>query len=288
MSDNSLSGLANVNIELTSRCNKNCWMCGRRKVDRDYPELALDYGDMDFELVEKIAVQLPPNIIVQLHNNGEPLLYPRFGDAVRLFDKQITNTVTNGKLMVEKADEIIDNLDTISISVIENDPDAGEQYEIIEEFLRLKGPKKPFTSLRLVGHVDPEPYKKFNTLIITRILHAPMGSFDYEKAPTIPEVGICLDFLYHLAIDRKGKASICVRFDPKGIGVIGDVNTQSVAEIWNSPKRMEWLEYHKQGQRDKIPLCSYCHFWGVPTGWDYNNPSESVDEHQIFKTSNPE
>ncbi len=30
-------------------------MCGRRKVDRDYPELALQYGDMDFSLVESIA-----------------------------------------------------------------------------------------------------------------------------------------------------------------------------------------------------------------------------------------
>lgn len=41
-----LNGLGTINIELTSRCNKNCWMCGRRKVDREYPELALNYGDM--------------------------------------------------------------------------------------------------------------------------------------------------------------------------------------------------------------------------------------------------
>ena len=77
---------------------------------------------------------MPPNIVVQLHDNGESLLYQKFGDAVRLFDKQITNVVTNGRLLVEKADEIIDNLDTIAISVIENDPEADEQYEIIESF----------------------------------------------------------------------------------------------------------------------------------------------------------
>ncbi len=50
-----LNGLGTINIELTSRCNKNCWMCGRRKVDREYPELALNYGDMDFDLVKHIA-----------------------------------------------------------------------------------------------------------------------------------------------------------------------------------------------------------------------------------------
>ena len=73
------------------------------------------FGDMNFALVEKIASQLPPNIMVQLHNNGEGLLYPRFGDAAKLFNRQTTNIVTNGKLLVEKADEIIDNLDTLAV-----------------------------------------------------------------------------------------------------------------------------------------------------------------------------
>ena len=93
--NNNISGLTNINIELTNRCNKNCWMCGRRKIDREYPELALKYGDMDFELVKKISEQITPGIVVQLHNNGEPLLYPYFGKALDLFKKNITNIIYN-------------------------------------------------------------------------------------------------------------------------------------------------------------------------------------------------
>lgn len=268
MMDSNLSGLSTINLELTSRCNKNCWMCGRRKVDREYPELKLNYGDMNFDLIEKISKQVPPNIVVQFHNNGEGLLYPRFGDAVRLFDKQIKNIVSNGKLLIEKSGEIINNLDTITISVFENDPEADEQYEILKEFLKLKGEKKPFVVLRLNGDVNSEKYRKLNTLIATRILHSPMGSYNYKKrVPTVPEAGICLDYMHHLAINKDGQASICVRFDPEGKGVIGDCNTTSLDEIWNSPKRKQWLEYHKKGRRDKIPLCSFCEFWGVPTGY---------------------
>jgi len=278
-----LYGLANINVELTSKCNKSCWMCGRRKVERDYPELTLEYGDMNFELVKEIAKQLPPNIVVQLHNNGEALLYPKFGEAVRLFNKQITNIVTNGKLLVDKADEIIGNLDTLAISVIENDSEGNEQLEIIEKFLELKGEKKPFTLLRLNGEVDLERYRRFNLLMATRVIHSPMGSYNYKrKNPTVPEIGICLDFLHHLSINSKGIASICVRFDPKGLGVIGDVNRQSLEEIWNSSKRMEWLNYHKEGKREKIPLCSYCHFWGVPTGKDIQIEIKKIDEGKIF------
>lgn len=264
-----LFGLACLNVELTSRCNKECWMCGRRKVDRECPELALQYGDMDFELVRQIATQLPPNIVVQFHKDGEALLYPQFGEAVNLFKKQIKNVVTNGILIVEKAGEIIDNLDTISISVVEDDDLAEEQLRLLKEFLRLKGNRKPSTSVRFVGNVDSAPYKELGVLIIKRVLHSEMGSFTYrKKSPTIPEIGICTDFLHHLCINREGKVSICVRFDPKELGIIGNLNEQTLGEIWNSQKRMQWLKYHKQGKRDKIPLCSYCEYWGVPISPD--------------------
>lgn len=241
-------------------------MCGRRKIDREYPDIAMKYGDMDFELIEKIAKQLPEDIVVQFHNNGEPLLYPRFGEAVRLFKNQIKCVDTNAKLIIEKADEIISNLDTITVSVIENDPEADEQYGLVKEFLKIKGKRKPRVIYRCLGDVDTERWKKLDGIIATRILHNPLGSFKYERRPTIPEIGICLEILNHMAINRFGKVSICVRFDPKGLGIIGDADSTPLVDIWQGVQRKEWLKYHTEGRRDKIPLCSYCDFWGVPTG----------------------
>lgn len=263
---NHFNGLYCVHIELTSRCNKECWMCGRRKIDREHPEIVMNYGNMDFNLVKKIAEQLPEGIVVQFHNNGEPLLYPRFGEAVRLFKNQIKCMNTNAKLIVEKADEIIDNLDTLTISVIENDPDGNEQYELVREFLKIKGERRPYIIYRCLGDVDTRRWEKLDGIIATRILHNPMGSFKYQKRPTIPEIGICLEILSHMAINRFGKVSICVRFDPKGLGVVGDSNKTPLLDIWQGLQREEWIKYHIEGNRNKIPLCSYCDFWGVPTG----------------------
>jgi len=262
----SFNGLYCIHLELTSRCNKNCWMCGRRKIDREYPEIAMNYGDMDFELVKKIAKQIPEGIVLQFHNNGESLLYPLFGEAVRLFKGQIKCVDTNAKLIVEKAEEIIDNLDTITISVIEKDPDGDEQYELVKKFLEIKGKRKPHMIYRCLGKVDTERWEKLDGIIVTRILHNPLGSFKYQKKPTVPEIGICLEILNHMAINRLGEVSVCVRFDPKRLGVIGDANTTSLVDIWNSSKRKEWIKHHVEGNRNKIPLCSYCDFWGVPTG----------------------
>jgi len=260
------NGLTTVNIELTTRCNKDCWMCGRRKVERDCPEIAIDYGDMEFGLVKSIAEQLPEGIVIQLHNNGESLLYPRFGEAAKLFTKQIRCLDTNGKLLMEKADEIINNLDTVTISVIENDHEADEQYRVVKKFLKIKKNKKPIVIFRLLGKIDAEKYKKLGCIVVTRILHSPMGSFNYGKNPTIPEIGICLDFLNHMVICKNGEVSTCVRFDPHKLGIIGDCRRAPLVNIWNNPKRKKWLKNHMEGRRDKIPLCRCCEFWGVPTG----------------------
>ncbi len=260
------NGLTTVNVELTSVCNKNCWMCGRRKIDRDYPEIAMNYGHMDFKLVKKIAKQLPDGIVVQMHNNGEPLLYPRFGDAMRLFNRQTRCTDTNGKLLVEKVNEIIGNLETITISVIENDPDGEEQYELVNEFLSMKGDRKPTMIYRCLGVVDVDKWKKLPGLIVKRVLHDPMGSFNYKKEPVIPEIGICWEILGHMAINRFGEVSMCVRFDPKRLGVMGNINEDKLIDIWNGEERKRRLNHHIAGDRCVVPLCFGCDFWGVPRG----------------------
>lgn len=266
MNTKTFAGLGTVNVELTSRCNKTCWFCGRRKRERQHPQLVEQYGDMEFSLVEKIAKELPPNIIVQLHNNGESTLYPRFGDAAKLFSRQITNVVTNGSLLVACADQIIGNLDSITVSVIENDPEAEEQLKLIKQFLQLKGEtNRPQVILRLNGKVNDSLYRDLGLIIAKRILHDPMGSFNYQKPTTVPEIGICWDFLSHLAINHLGEVSICVRYDPDRLGVIGNVRQENLLNIWNSPQRLNWLELHKQGQRRQVPLCQSCEFWGVPT-----------------------
>lgn len=261
------NGLSTVNLELTSRCNKNCWMCGRRKVDREYPELAKDYGDMEFWLVKSIARQLPDGIVVQFHNNGEPLLYPDFKEALRLFSRQIRCADTNGKLLAERAKDIIGQLETLTISTFEKDEEADEQYSIVEKFLKIKGSQKPNLIIRCLGDVNLERYKKLGCVVATRILHSPMGSFQYRKNPTVPEIGICLDLLNHLAIRRDGKVSSCVRFDPKGLGIIGDCLKDPLVNIWNGPQRKKMVQSHIEGRRREFALCNNCDFWGVPTGY---------------------
>ena len=255
-----------IHLELTARCNADCWMCGRRKIERNFPEL-IDWGDISFNMVEDIAEQVPAGTVVQFHNNGEPTLYPKLEGALKLFGHCFRSFNTNGKLLAEKANSIIDNLDSLVVSVYQDNPEADKQYEIVKEFLNIKGKRKPFMVYRLLGN-DPPNFDRWHWLpgiIAARTLHDPMGSKDYKKPAVVPEIGVCLDFLTHLAIDRYGYGSICVRFDPYGIGRIGHIDEMTLREMWEKKFEM-WGKYHFDGHREKTPLCRTCEFWGIPVG----------------------
>ena len=244
-------------------------MCGRRKMETERPDLC-NWGDMTMVMLTGIAAQVPSGVFVQFHWNGEPLLYPEIGEAIAAFSHCYTGLDTNGKLLLERFDQL-QALDTITISVIPNDPEGFEQSIIFIEYMERK--PSPLVILRVLGEDENSDewaeamQDRFNKIIIAnRVLHAPEGSFNYEKPVTIPEIGCCLEILHKLAIDRYGNISPCVRYDPEGLNRLGNVSDRSLKDIWYGAQREEWINHHLQGRRDKVPLCKSCDFWGVPRG----------------------
>lgn len=234
-------------------------------MEREHPELC-EWGDMPYELVERISKQIPTGIVVQLHDNGESLLYPRLADALDLFKRNIRCFNTNAKLLLEKADEIIDHAETVTISVIQNDEEGDAQFQTVRDFIAKRGSRKPFLVYRLLGKVDQkERWGDLPGIVATRVLHDAEGSRNYERPVTVPEHGICLDLLNHMAIDRYGNISLCVRFDPAGHLRIGHIDT-GLEAAWQSEKRQRYIQWHMRGNRDMLPGCSSCHYYGVPRG----------------------
>ncbi|TES88950.1 MAG: radical SAM/SPASM domain-containing protein [Desulfobacteraceae bacterium] len=254
-------------------------MCGRRKIEKEYPEL-VNWGDMPIEMVLQIAKQIPRGVFVQLHWNGEPLLYPDLGSAIRYFSHCYTGLDTNGKLLVEKKDEL-SLLDTLTISVIQDDPEGAEQLEIIDEYL-LQTKLPSIVIFRVLGNIGINREMILNDFtlefkgvnIARRVLHSPNGSHDYEKPVTIPETGVCQEMLHKLSIDRFGNVSPCVRFDPHGknrLGIVSNISSKdpfltTLNDIWCSGERQSWVQAHLEGRRSDVPLCAECHYWGIPRG----------------------
>lgn len=224
---------------------------------------------MEFSLLEKIEPQLPPDVTIQFHWNGEPLMYPELGRALLLFHRQIRCFNTNGLLLAVRAEEIIGLAHSIAFSVVPDDPQADQKFESLKEFLAIKKDRLPRVIIRLLGDVERTRYDSLaverHLLVATRTLHNPMGSFDYTKPVTVPETGICHDLLTHPAIRVDGIVGACPRMDPHNRGLIGYLYDNSLEEIWNGPRRAAMIRDHVAGCRRRWPLCRDCHFWGLPT-----------------------
>lgn len=262
----SLSGLAQLNIELTSKCDKThlCPMCGHQNPDVN----PITYGDMDFELLRSIRAQLEPGVVVSLHRDGEPTAYPRLRDALDLFEGFTISIVTHGGNLRTRGHDLIGRCTGLTVSVFRGDQDRAEQIEALSWFLREKGDRAPQVQVKIVGDMADEEVQAYHALgvrIIRRLIHVPITNSRYaHRQPTIPEVGICLDLLHRPTIDWEGRFYLCNRLDAKRDGYLGDVRTQTLDEIWNGPERMRMLDAHKRGRRDLAnPLCASCTFWGV-------------------------
>jgi hypothetical protein len=262
-----LIGLSQLNLEITSRCDKKtlCFMCGHQS---ESVNPNLQFGDMDFALMKSIRAQLSPGVIISCHRDGDPLTYPRLGEALRLFEGFPVSIVTHGEALDRRADEIIDNATTVTVSVIPNDHDREIQLNSIRGFLEKKGSRRPQVQLKCVGMVQNlEPYEALGVPIINRALHSKNGNWNYYRIdPIVPEVRVCLDFLGRPTVDWRGRVFCCNRLDTSDAGLIGDLNTESLDAIWNGPKRQVMLQAHLAGRRDLANnLCKSCQFWGIST-----------------------
>ena len=262
-----LSGLAQLNIETNSTCDKRtkCSFCGHQDA---LVNTAIQYGEMDYALLETIRAQVEPGIIVSWHRDGDPLAYSRIGDALRLFSGFTTSIVTHGLNLERLADDLIETCSTITVSIFRGDIDGEMQRAALENFLRIKGDRSPIVQIKIVGDMSADelaPYEALNVRIIRRLIHVPISNSKYaHRSPTIPEGGVCLDALHRPTVDWRGRVSLCNRLDPAGHLFIGDVNHDTLDAIWNGETRRRMLDAHKLGRRDLAnPLCKTCDYWGV-------------------------
>ena len=134
--------------------------------------------------------------------------------------------------------------------------------------MEKKGSRFPRMVIKYVGGPpDLNRYEKIDALFTTRALHVPEGNHRYVKHdPIIPESGVCLDFLGRPAIDWQGRVFQCVKLDVNNSGYLGDLKENILDDIWNSPGRKTWLEFHQLGRREfAASMCRECRYFGVPT-----------------------
>ncbi len=71
------------------------------------------------------------------------------------------------------------------------------------------------------------------------------------------QVTPCSRALGQIMVLWDGRVSLCC-FDSEGKEILGDLNTQTIKEVFNGPKATGIRTAHWEGRRSEIPMCAEC------------------------------
>ncbi len=260
-----------VQIESTNICNAKCVFCPRDEMHRRQ-------GIMSVELFRKIVDECVTLGIthVRMHNYGEALMDRRLVEKVKYAkDRGIKEVgmISNGSLITEHvARGMIDaGLDAINISVDASGKDVFESTRIglkydkvianIERLVRLRtesGKRRPKLILSFVrqnNSADEQAFIEHWRTIADKIhitdLHNWAGTLHTESDVNYPCYRPWLTF----TVLWDGRVSLCCA-DFDGKTILGDLKTQSIADIWNAePYRDARRQHLESGGPD---ICRAC------------------------------
>lgn len=264
-----------VGMELTNHCDLKCIMCPQ-------PNQTRSLGLMKLELFKKVVDEVRGRSeFMYLHGLGESLLHPKFFEMADYAHKAglKTHLSTNMSFLNEERSEklVKSNIDFIVMSM---DGATKETYESIrvggdfernlkqaKYFLRLKRETNARSHVVVqfiqmeknkgeVGHVkelfSEEERKAVNMFRVKPVFDSP--SFVTED---VSHHNPCYFLWSTMDITQDGLVKMCcMDFDAKV--VFGDLNKQSVFEVWNSPGMAELRAKHKRLDYKSMPICDKC------------------------------
>lgn len=272
-----------ISIEPYNVCNLKCIMCPYRNMTR--PKTL-----MNMELFKKIIDNAARLGIgeVSLTFYNEPLIDPH------LFER-INYAKSRGMRVLFYSNATILNDDKIR-KILDNPPDAirfsfdgatkevyekirrganfdlakGNILKLVEERKRLKL-NKPRIEINFTIQKDNfKEAKDFESFWKKNVDYVDFGIFDNRvEDDLIGDMHVrapknfypCRRLWRELTVMSSGKVALCcVDFD--GSTVVGDLNLQTIEEVWNSPKFAAIRDYHLKGEGNKISLCKTCDHLG--------------------------
>jgi len=245
-------------------------------------------GFMDFSLFKKIVDESKgrTELLYMANGVGEPLFHPNIIEMIEYANKSGIHTMlgTNGTLLTKDLTNRLFNsgLDIIELSIdaatssTYNKIRGGKNYEQLLKNLntfaeanRSIKSAKPFIILQFImtkfnAQEAEQFYSKFKDLEFDLIAFinchtwaGNMPNFSVNHKKPLGKFSNCRLLWSQVAILWNGDVTPC-NYDFDGKSVIGNVNKNSIEEIWNCPQMIKIRDYHSSGNYTKVECCKYC------------------------------
>ena len=270
---------SHVDVEISSLCDLNCPMC--YTTTEEYKQ-KVNRALMDFELFKKIIDESAKYNLysIRLSLRGESFLHPKIFDMIEYAKKQgikeVSTLTHGGRIDEEKFEKLVDlKLDWLTISF----DGVGETYEkiryplkyddMIKKIAKFKEIKKQKKSVKPVIKVQTiwpaisnnpkEFYDTFNN-ITDQIASNPLIDYLHNDTDILFEENFtCPQLWQRLTIGADGRVMLCAN-DEMMANQVGDVNDESLYDIWHGEKLQKAREIHlKHKGAKEIEPCKHCY-----------------------------
>jgi radical SAM protein with 4Fe4S-binding SPASM domain len=276
-----------VMIDTTTRCNLACTHCPSSKLSEDPAYI----GDMNVVLYKKLICEIAKEnkrTIVRPFDGGEPFMRKDIEELIKFTkDKGIeyVSINSNGLLITpERCEKLLDSqLDHIEISIDAATPETyalirrsqhfnkllknieylnerrlakGSSLNITVSFVKQRANLHELRSFakywrKKVNNICIREYHQHNRFINGEGAYKHKVEADRHPCPYLWE---------RLIINHDGKVRFCESDWKTEKTVVGDVNKQSIKEIWLSDEYQKIRQTHLERKFDH-PFCCDCSDW---------------------------
>ena len=280
-------------VDPASHCNLRCPFCptGHRAL---IAQTGRYQGPMSLNLFEKIIGDLKdfPNKlrVLRLYKEGEPLMNPNFSAMVSLAREsgqvEKIDTTTNGVMLTPRNSEriIAAGIDQINISVnglstdqfmdlVKTKVNFSRYVENIKYLYSIKGECTIYIKA-IQENLSDDDQKRFLDIfgnISDRIffehLFPNWPGFDDDIIPKDGKVGlyggavkeqsVCPYIFYSTTVNSDGTVSLCIQDWERNL-IVGDLNHQSLFEVWSGSEITQHRIKHLEGSRKENATCRDC------------------------------
>jgi len=265
-----------LQVETTNYCNARCIFCAYDQIQK--------HGIMSDRLYSKIlkdATKLkpPPKTFIPMLT-GEPFTDPEMVDRIKEARTALPQTdialYTNGSKLTEQIIRKLAAVPNFHLNISANGAS-------VETRKRLTGLGDYEHVARMIDYIDSLHISHSVSLVqhtsITReeekAFKRRWGKATSSSSCRTPYVfqhlnfaGLthkneqicfanCIHATSHMTVLWNGKVNLCC-MDPLGRKIFGDLNQQTVAEVWFSQERQRYATMHKEGKGAKCKVCRDC------------------------------
>lgn len=269
-----------LQIETTNVCQAACVFC-------EYPTMKRPKGTMEMGLFERIideATTLPLIDHITITGLGEPLLDRFLVERVRYIRNSMRaipiDVYTNGNLLRPALTDalIAAGLTTLYVSL--NAVTAEKRREVmkLDDFdqvvdythYAIKAAKKSgkmrvivkgIVSKDLMENGEQDQFLQQWGGPVDRggsaFLHLEGNWAGAVWPMRVLMKAPCSRALNQIMVLQDGRVSLCC-FDGEGREILGDLNTQTIREVFNGPRAVSIRQAHIEGRRNEIGICAGC------------------------------